>query len=134
MSYFLVLGKAGVGKSTFLMWLLYKLYSEAKTSKMSLPSIVVVGRDQNKLSLTMNGHTVWDGKNKPEYLFSDSHDIHTDNDALKLCLVVSSENEAKTGYKEFEKRVQDNGGRVKYLTSMTRKVLKNCFLEILFNF
>ena len=41
----LILGKAGVGKSTFILWLLYEIWDNAKSLNKEIPSIVVVDRD-----------------------------------------------------------------------------------------
>ena len=126
-SHFLVLGKAGVGKSTFVNWFIYQLWEGG----VDVPSIVFVDRDNDKYWLASTGAVLIYNPNvhpKPDYYFSDSHDVKDKNLATILCLVVSSENESETGYKEFSKRIMEVAkGRTRYIPSMSPDELTQAF-------
>ena len=48
-----------MGKSTFILWLLYKIWSDAKMKNETVPSIVVVDRDGNRNLLRQDGYTIY---------------------------------------------------------------------------
>jgi len=131
----LILGKAGVGKSTFIFWLLFKIWYNANSenSNVILPSIVYVDRDGNKYWLTSTGCFTYNSNidPKPDYYFSDSYDVTDKYIANILFVVASSENEAENGYKEFSKRLKEvSKGFTKYIPSMSLSELAIAYPNI----
>lgn len=159
----LFLGKSGLGKTTFIQWLIIYLLVEAKTSRINYnsnlenaktekckgkiekehkenvwkydPTIVYVEREGPRLYLKCDGSVVEYNESiheKPNYYFSDSHDVSVSNKATRACVVICSDD--IKGFKEFTKRLKEPAleGKnfVHYFPSWSFQELRHCFEDL----
>eukprot|EP00981_Chlorochromonas_danica_P014287 scaffold7730_cov173-Ochromonas_danica.AAC.2 len=112
-----VTGTSGIGKSLYLLYLMYELVRDSKNRNQPIPTILYKTRDTESFLMLPNGQV-----NKsampfpvfedyvPNYVLIDSVDAQTVDSRFGPHILVASNT---TYFKEFQKRVDEVGSRGK---------------------
>ena len=121
----LLLGPKGIGKSTFINYLLVRIVEKAR-SENALQNLSIIYYFQRlaqsqpeEIRFTITGASYNSQRIQAKYFIADSLDIGTASVGEKLVLLVSSEN--KANYNKFRDRLEENRGDIFRMKEWTKE-------------